>query len=293
MKKIIAIATVALSLSPVLVSAQNHGTAAPRPHATASTTMHINSERKMASTTRMASSTERQEERNQIRINMTTARGDNEIKARVESLNKLVGRIQDMKHISSSTQATLIAEVQTLIASISTLKTKIGIDASSTTKVSSTSPLTEDVKSITTAYRVYALIIPQVTILADADKIQTLAASFATVSAKLQARVSAQSTSTNVVALTTALADMNSKVADAQDKALAAVRAVQNLVPDNGDAAVAASNKAALQTGQAAIKAAKADLQAAEKDAHIGVQGVRHENADRHASSTETSSFRN
>lgn len=218
---------------------------------------------------------ENQQNRDENKINRSTGRADHEITARVGSLDKLIARIQDMKKLSTSTKATLASEITTEINLLNSLKGKIDLEASSTTSLNSSSTLMTDIKSITIANRVYALIIPQISVLASADRALTLIDSFVTVSAKLQTRINAASSSASTSAMITVIADLNAKIADARAKAQAAITAVTGLTADNGDATVAASNKAALEFGRTDLKAAAIDLQAAQKDAHTILKGLK------------------
>jgi hypothetical protein len=100
-------------------------------------------------------------------------------------------------------------------------------------------------------------------------------------SPKLSARIDAAaldssgSAGVDVNALHTALADLNAKVIDAKVQANAAISETTNLKPDNGDAAILASNTAILKDARTKIQAARADIQAAFKDAQTIANDVR------------------
>jgi hypothetical protein len=243
---------------------------------------------RMGSSTRMASST---------RISSTTrdatlvqnqtqeianidAHSGSEITARVSALNTLSGRVSAMTEISSTQKATITNEVDNLINELTTLQTQIKSLSSSTQVgvkggLSSSSPLRSAMDSITKAYRVYALVIPQIEILAAADRGQTLVTSLDTVSTKLQTRITADQTAgDDVTAFQASLADLNAKTADAQTQTATAITLTASLVPDNGDATVAASNAAALKTARADVQTADNDLRAATADAQSIVKGV-------------------
>jgi hypothetical protein len=304
MKKIIAAAALILGFAPAFASAQI-GVSAVGSASVGSavqTNVGVNASvnpsgyptggaryMRMSSSTRMASSSAAREARMENRVGTVTTRGNTEITVRITSLNQLATRIQAIKNVSDTQKANVAAEVQTEIASLTSLQGKIDAEASSTTGLSSTSPLRQDVSSITAAYRIYALIIPQANILSAADRADTLVTSFTTVGIKLQTRISAlQTAGKDVTALTASLSDLNAKVADAKVQAQTAVTAVATLTPDNGNATIAASNKTSLQAGQTAIKATIADFQAAEKDARSIIQAVEsiHVSASASASST-------
>ena len=119
------------------------------------------------------------------------------------------------------------------------------------------------------------VIIPQGRVSATADEINTTADLLATLSAKLQTRITAaQTAGKDVSALTALLTDMNAKIADAKTQADAAVALVAMLTPDNGDKAKMDANNQALKDARAKIKAGLADLEAARKDAHSIIQAL-------------------
>lgn len=187
-----------------------------------------------------------------------------EITSRVTHLQAQIERINKMERLSADQKASIVVELNAQIASLTTLKAKIAADTDLAT-------LREDMKSITKAYRVYAVTMPKAAIIAAADRIMTVSAQMDTISIKLSERVAA---ATSTIA-TTALADFKIKVADAKVQAQAAVSLVSALVADNGDAAIAASNQAALKSAKAKIDAGQADLKAARKDMETIMKAVR------------------
>lgn len=244
---------------------------------------------RMGSSTRMSSTTRQEmlENRQNQTIGMIDTRSTQEISVRVGSLNALSTRLSSMKNLSAQEDSTLSSEITTLIGELTGLQAKIQADASSTPvgtvgALASSSPLRQDFSSITKAYRVYALVIPQTEILAAADRINTITTSLTTLSAKLQSRLTAaQENGTTVGSGATAsaslqadLTDLNNQTANAQAGASSAVAAVSSLVPDNGDTTIATSNSAALKSGRADILAAQKDINAADKDAHTIVAAI-------------------
>lgn len=239
--------------------------------------------RRTGSTTRMMSSTTREEKlagRQNAAISRLDMRSADEISARIDALNKISSRVNAMVKLSADQKTAITTEIQNLVSDLTSLQTKIQLDASSTSvgsqgALSSTSPLRMDIQSIAKNYRIYALVIPQVEILAAADRAETIVASLNVFSAKLQTRIAAaQSAGKNVASLQTSLTDMNTKTSDAQVQATAAITATANLTPDNGDTTLAASNSAALKTGRADIKTANTDIRTAVADARSIVKGV-------------------
>ena len=203
------------------------------------------------------------------------------ISNRIAALNEVAKAIAGMKNLSVTQKASFTAEITTLTSELNGLQAKIQADASSTPvgtrgALASSSVLRQDYQSITKDYRIYALVIPQVRILAAADRATTIISSYTTLSAKLQSRLAtASAAGKNVSSQQAALVDLNSKIADATTQVAAAISAVSNLVPDNGNTAIAGTNEKAIKTGQAAITAAEKDIQAANKDAHTVLASVQ------------------
>ena len=198
-----------------------------------------------------------------------TSEGDNAIAARITDLNNLSTRVAAVKNVSAVEKASISTEVQNEITGLTNLKTKLDADTDLTTAKT-------DEQSIFTAYRIYALVVPQGMIMASADRVDTIASLMDTLSTKFQARITAaQTAGNNVTNVQAALTDFNTKVADATTQAQTAQNAVANLVPDQGNATTAASNKAALQSARADLKTATSDLKAARADANTIVAGLK------------------
>ena len=231
----------------------------------ASTTRPFNGMGRFASSTeaRHASSTE-------VRIDMRRQQGDQLVNQRITSLNTLLNNIQKMVHLSDSDRNSVEASINADISKLNYLKIKIDADTSTTS-------LKDDLSSITKAYRVYVLAEPQVRITTASDRILSIINSLSTISAKVNARLasSTQASSTDP-AIQGALADFNAQITDAAAQAHAAITEVAGLQPDNGDATIAASNKAALQDARAKILAAEKDLKTAQSDIRTIVQKITH-----------------
>jgi hypothetical protein len=217
----------------------------------------------------------------QTRITQMTNRGSQEITQRIDALNALVARINDMKNVSSAQKSTLQTTLQNEISLMTSLQQKIASDTSTTV-------LRADLQSITQSYRIYALVLPQGEIFATADRALTLATSMGTLGTDLQSRISqAQSAGQNVASLQTALADLTAKISDAQTNAQAAITEVSGLVPDQGNTTQLQANTSALKDARAKIKTANQDLVAARKDAGMVVKGLKSlESATKNTSSS-------
>ena len=202
-------------------------------------------------------------------LSKVIARSDTAISARIDALNKRLARINAMQKVSDAEKASATAEVQTQISDLTALKVKIDADTDGATARA-------DAKTITGDYRIYALIIPQMSIIASADRISTLVGIATTLQTKLQTRITdAQNAGKNVTALQAAMTDMTAKLSDATTQGQNANTGVASLSPDQGNATVAASNKTALVASHADIMAGVTDLQAARKDIATIVAGLK------------------
>ena len=105
---------------------------------------------------------------------------------------------------------------------MNSLATQITADGNSTTS------LKTDIQSITGSYRIFALIIPQGAIEAATDRIMTIVSDMTTIGTKLQARIGSSASAS----VTSALADYNAKIADANTQAQAAASKISSLTPD-------------------------------------------------------------
>ncbi len=216
-------------------------------------------------------------------INRAKDRADQEITRRIEALNKLNARVRDMERLSDTDKSGLSATIQSQITLMQSLQTKISNDADA----ESTSSLKADIQSITKAYRIYMLIIPQGAIQAAADRILNVTDAMTTLSGKLQTRISdAQTAGNDTSAAASALADMNAKIADAKVQVNAAVSETASLQPDNGDQTVMQANVKAMQDARTKIHAAQQDLVTARQDAGTIVKALRSWNVSAHATST-------
>jgi DNA repair exonuclease SbcCD ATPase subunit len=196
-------------------------------------------------------------------------RSDKEIQSRIDDLNKMVTRIQGLKNVSSDEKSLAASESATEITSLTTLKTKIDADTDlATTRT--------DEKSIFTAFRIYALVVPQGNILASADRLNTLSGMLSAIATKLQARIAqAQTAGKDVSTLQKALSDMTAQITDAQSQSQAAKTEVSALSPDQGDKTKMQANQQALKDARSKIKVGTQDLTTARKDANTITKGLK------------------
>ena len=197
---------------------------------------------------------------------------DKELDKRIEDLNKLISRLQEFKNLSENDRIAVISPVNELITNLRNLRTEID-------ETNSTTTIKNARDSITKNYRVYALFMPKMQIIAAADRTITMVSMMAIVGTKLENRLNAQATSStvtsaNLTALQARLADFKLKIADAKVQADSAINIVAILSPDQGDKTIMASNLAALKEARSKIKLAQADLVSARKIANEIVKSL-------------------
>lgn len=208
------------------------------------------------------------------------SRADKEIDRRIAALTDLNARVQAMQKVTDTFKAGISASITNEINALTSLKAKIDADTDAAT-------LKSDVQSITSSYRVFALVIPQGHIAAFADRQVTLVSMMSTLGSKLQARITAaQQAGATTTALTAALTDMATKLQDAQKQAEAAVAVSSVLTPDGGDKTKMAANQAALKQGRADLVVGQKDLAAARKDVATIISGLNKISAGVNASSS-------
>jgi hypothetical protein len=220
-----------------------------------------------ATSSPQATSTRRGEMRAQIKAEVEAnalvrvkERANNELDRRIAELNKVAARINSMKKLSATDKTTLTAQVQAQITLLNNLKIKINADTD-------IAVLKTDTQSITASYRIFALIVPKIHILAAADRANSIVDLLTTDAGKLQTRITELKTAgKNTATLEVSLADMNAKIADAKIQIKAAIDLVTPLTPDNGDKAKAEANRAALKGARGKLQAAHQDFVTVKKD---------------------------
>ena len=198
------------------------------------------------------------------RIQTIKDRSDKEIDNRLTSLNNALSAVAGAKKLNATDKANFTAEIQTDISILTALKAKIDADTDLTT-------LRTDAKSIFTDYRVYAVFLPQIHLLAAADIMGVTADNLTTIANKLATRLQTlQSGGKDVSALQTILNDMNVKIADAKTQYAAVETEVIGLTP-----ASYPGSSATLKDARTKIKAGATDLKAARDDAKKIVEGIK------------------
>lgn len=177
------------------------------------------------------------------------SRADAEITRRVAALNLLLTKIQAMKRLTSDQKTTFANGIQSQITSLNALKTKIDADGD-------IAILRTDVQSIVRGYRIFALYMPQVNIMAHADRILAVIDEMSAISVRLQARIDeAKAAGKDTSAMQTLMTDRASKLTDATTQANSAITAVVSLTPDGFP-----GNKTTLQGAQKMLQTARQDL---------------------------------
>lgn len=164
------------------------------------------------------------------RTELKRERAYQEIDRRIEALNRLIERINKVKRISEEQKASLVAQVQAEITSLTNLRAKIAADTDLTT-------LTADKKSIVDSYRIFVVFMPKITIIAHADAIIETA---------------------ELMKEKNPSADALAKITEALNQANSAISKVINLDPSGYP-----GNKSELQSARSMLQVARQDLKSA------------------------------
>ncbi|MCR4334711.1 MAG: hypothetical protein NUV47_03235 [Patescibacteria group bacterium] len=188
-------------------------------------------------------------------------RGTQEVERRVTNLNKLVERIDNMKHIDDNQKETIKSALQEQINPLRVLKVKIENNRENE------SGLKEDVKAVTDSYKNYSLIIPQGQIIAQADKLSSLIDIMMGLSTKIQAKITLEQE--------TLFAEFNSKIEDAKNQVDAVVSSVSALVPDEGDKTKMQANRQVLKDAREKLRVGAQDIRGARKNVGDIIKSIR------------------
>ena len=198
--------------------------------------------------------------RQQARLTRLHARCDQEIDVRVNSLNKLNTTVGNLKKLSSAQISQFQSEIQTDINALTILKAKCDADTDLPTLIS-------DIKSIFNNYRVYAVFMPQIRLLAAADRMDITADLLSDYANKLQFRIQSQGNPANLVSL---LSDMQAKIADARTQYGNVISQIIPLSPSSFP-----GSNPVLQNARGEIKTGAGDLKTAWQDAKQIRQGLK------------------
>lgn len=227
---------------------------------------------------------EKKEAIEEKKIERVKTAADKELDKRIEDLGKVADRIKEFKNLGDTDKATITSQINGLIGSLNSLRAEIETTTSTTS-------LKQARESIKNNYRIYALAIPQINIVASADRMITLVSMMNIVGAKLESKISTLATSTaitsaNIASAKKSLSEMKDKLVEAQKLAQDAVLVVSVLVPDQGDKTVMDSNLAVLKDARTKIKNAQANIAAVKKSAETIVKLLKKDPANRKVSTT-------
>ena len=193
--------------------------------------------------------------------------GAQAIAVRQAQLTKLAGRL------AAAPTCDADGTIAGVIAADGPALTALGTKLASDTTVAEARA---DRASIFEDFRVFAVVTPQASVTSACGHIETAAASLAENQTKLAARVDeAAAGGADMTAARTALADMTAQLAEATAQANDANASLAAIGPDHGDAAVAATNRAAVDHARAELQDAHGDLEAALADARAVVAELK------------------
>jgi hypothetical protein len=189
-------------------------------------------------------------------VNLKT-RGAAEINRRVMSLGAALTAINANTKLAATDKSALAAQVQTESTALKALSTKLAADSTVTAALA-------DVQSIISEYRVYALLLPKVRLVASADRFAVVESKLTTFAATLQVQVTAQKAAgKNVTTIQQQLTDMTTQTAAATAKSTSVVAPLLALQSTdyNTDHTVLTTYRATLATALTQLTAARNDAQ--------------------------------
>lgn len=199
-----------------------------------------------------------------LRVANLVQRADTEINRRLVALNNLTSKVSSLQKVSDGQKTAFVSEIQSNVTDLTTLKTRIDGDTDPET-------LKSDVQSIVDNYRIFALYIPKIHLLAGADVASDLAGSLGSLTIKLQNKIATdKAAGKNVTALQASLSDMQNKISDASNQAANLTDSVIQLVPSGYP-----GNSVNLSSARDMLKTARSDIQAARQDAQLIITGLK------------------
>lgn len=182
-----------------------------------------------------------------------------EIDRRIAGLNKLSGRINDIKRLLTTQKTELTNQINTEISKLTALQNSIQAE----TDLQKVKDLKQ---SIVNEYRVFALFIPKIHIIANADKILYTADELTNIAAKYEARLK-EASDTDKAKIQPLLTDMKTYIANAKTNAQKAIDTVTPLTPEGYP-----QNKTSLQKGWSLLQTTRQDLAKARHSAALIMQ---------------------
>lgn len=198
------------------------------------------------------------------RIQNLKTRADTEINRRLAALNLLTTKVNLLKKLSADQKTSFNTDIQNNITDLTALKVKIAAD---------TDPITlqTDVKSIIGDYRIFALYIPKIHLLAGADAVTDMTTNLSILAIKLQTKITTdQQAGKDTTTAQAALIDMQAKITAALTQAQNVTATVIPLAPTGYP-----GNSSSLKSSQVILKAARSDLQTARQDAQQIIKALK------------------
>jgi len=198
------------------------------------------------------------------RLTAIKTRGDAELGRRVDTLARLLITINSATKLSDSSKQALSEQVGNENVALAALRVKLAAETT-------VADAANDIKTMITEYRVYALIVPKVQIIRAADDEQAAEAKLLALQAKLTTRINnASAAGKDVTALQTKLDDMAANLTQAQLISAGVETSVLPLQPTDYD-----NDHTILSGYRDNLKTAKIAAQAAFTDAKAIVAGLK------------------
>lgn len=198
---------------------------------------------------------------NLTRLNTNCA---NVISERVTSLTNANSRLMGLVKLAQNYKTQFSSEVSTDLTGLQTLQTQCTTDFNA----GNVANLRTDYRNVFSQFRVYAVFLPQLWDLIASDTMGVTATKLSDLATKLQTRIQAAGNPSN---LTTLLADMQAKIADANTQYANVETQVAPLTPSSYNTDPAGTTTI-LKNARGEIKTGATDLQAAWLDAKQIVQ---------------------
>ncbi len=183
---------------------------------------------------------------------------DNEIDQKINNLNDLLLNISTLKKIDAIEKTRLSALVQGEIDKLKNLKVKIDTGNNRGFAIS-------DYQQLTANYKIYNLLMPQISIITTADKAMLVTEAFDFLGKKVETRLP-DLTGINAITLNQKLVNFNTKINTANNESMSAILAVLNLQPDQENSTIKQKNLNALKNAITEIKSSENNFTSARKD---------------------------
>lgn len=235
-------------------------------HAVDSTANTGNVSEARTTTTNTTEKTSTESTTQEQKIQNLKTRSGTEITKRLTALKLLITKINSIKKLATDQKTSYVSDVQGNITSLTSLKTKIDADTDPTT-------LQADVKSIVESYRIFAVYVPKIHILAGTNTATEMATSLSNLAIKIQNRLTAnQQSGKDIAVLQADLTDMQNKITEANNLIQSVNTIVITLTPSSYP-----GSSAILQTAQQSLKTIETDLLAAKQDAQKIITSLKSE----------------